>query len=104
MAVTKYDETLRNIQQLTPADQQRLRDALDASEPADLLQARVMSPQALRELLSHQSARPFPPTETEQAAVAAWFEETDRLATRISQEWKGSLSALEAVQEQRETQ
>ena len=96
MGTVTYEDVLRDAQQLTPEEQQRLRDALDPSQGA-----RVVSPQELRALLASGGGRPRPLTEGERVVVLAALENMDRLAARIGAAWQDELSAVDAVKEQR---
>lgn len=77
MTTARYDTVLELARQLTPEDQQRLREELGA-------------PSAASDLLPEQRAR-----------LEAWFAATDRLAQQVSAAWQGDMSAADAVAEQR---
>jgi hypothetical protein len=96
MATVTYENVLRDAQQLTPEEQQRLRETLGASRGA-----RVVSLRDLRALLANGLGSPRPLTEQERAAVDTWLAETEQLAERIGAAWKDEMSAVEAVKEQR---
>ncbi len=88
MATPTYESALELAQRLAPEDQKRLIEALeDAAVTAE------------RELKTgEEQARP---NQEKQARLEAWFASSDELAHRVSAAWKDSITALDAVKEQR---
>ncbi len=92
MSTTAYEHILQELEQLTPDERRRLRQALDEEPPG----ARFVSSDQLRQILA-QPQRPL--TERERAAVEAWIRRGDELAARIGAAWKDDMNAVEAVRE-----
>ena len=93
MTTTPYEAALQAVEQLTPEERHRLRDEMEVNS--------LSQPQAVSDALSRireRIARRRPSTPEERAAARAAL---DRTATQIAAAWKSDLSALEAVQEQR---
>ncbi len=88
--MTTFETVLREAQELSPDEQQRLARLLAApQQPAVPDEIR-----RIRERIAHRR----PSTPEERAAAHAAL---DRVATQIAAAWKSDMSALEAVQEQR---
>ena len=78
--MSNYQAVLDAVQQLTPEERRRLRQALDEEALAE----------------------PSPPAmDDRRARAAAWFAAGDALAVRIGAAWKDDMTAVEAVREQR---
>lgn len=93
MATTPYEAALHAVEQLTPEEQHRLRGELEVKA---LPQPHAVSDEIRR--IRERIARRRSSTPEERAAARAAL---DRTATQIAAAWKGDMSALEAVQEQR---
>jgi hypothetical protein len=84
MATATYEDALRVAQQLTPEEQRRLRDELDALLPGIGTPPREMSPTP--------SVRP---------GLFADLKVLDELAAQIGAAWQSDRNAAEAVNDQR---